>query len=322
MGLCNLSEIVIRPEDTFETLKKKVEIAAIIGTLQSTLTDFRYVRNAWKKNAEEERLLGVSLTGIMDHPVMSDCKYEEEYLYTERYFGPDENRSIFFGGVDGTLTEVLEGLKQHAIETNKIWAERLGIPPSVAITTIKPSGTVSQLVDSSSGIHPRQFKYFIRTVRGDKKDPLAKFLKEQGVPCEDEFTKPDSVDVFSFPRKSPDGAITARDLTALDQLELYATYRKHWCEHNPSITVYVREHEWVDVGAWVYKNFDKLGGVSFLPLTEHSYKQAPYQEITKEEYEQRMEQFPTINWGEFKETSDTTSVQPELACSSGMCEVV
>lgn len=300
MGLCNLSEVVVRPEDTYESLKEKVEIATILGTFQSTLTNFRYLRAGWRKNAEEERLLGVSLTGIMDHPVLSGAG---------RPHGDEE------------LPKILEKLKQHAIAVNKEWAERLGIAPSVAITTVKPSGTVSQLVDSSSGIHPRYSPYYVRTVRADAKDPLAEFLVQQGVPVEWDVTKPDRVRVFSFPRKSPEHAVMRKDMNAIEQLEHYLIFKKHWCEHNPSITVYVKEDEWLAVGAWVYKHFDDVGGVSFLPYSDHVYKQAPYQEITAEQYEKLEAEFPEIHWDEFKETEDTLTNVKELACVSGVCEI-
>lgn len=305
MGLCNLSEVVVRSSDTFETLKKKVEIATIVGTFQSTLTNFRYLRAGWKRNAEEERLLGVSLTGIMDHEVMSG----------KGIFSSSEP----FG--EKFLQDSLEELKQHAIDTNKEWAERLGITPSVAITTVKPSGTVSQLVDSSSGIHPRYSPYYIRTVRADSKDPLAQFLIQQGVPHEPDVTKPESVYVFSFPRKSPSTAVMRKDMGAIDQLEHYLIFKKHWCEHNPSITVYVKENEWLEVGAWVYKNFDDVGGVSFLPYSDHSYRQAPYQEIDQEQYEKALAEFPVIKWEEFYETEDTLTNTKELACVAGVCEI-
>lgn len=301
-GLCNLSEVVVRNTDSFETLRRKVKVAAIIGTLQSTLTDFRYVRNIWKKNAEEERLLGVSLTGIMDHSVMSGS----------------------VNPVLGSLSYWLEEFKNVAIDTNKEWAERLGINPSAAITTVKPSGTVSQLVDSSSGIHPRYSQFYTRTVRADKKDPLARFLRDQGVPVEDDVTKPTSVDVFSFPVKSPDNSVLRDHMNAIDQLEHYLIYKKHWCEHNPSITVYVKESEWMEVGAWVYKHFEDIGGVSFLPYDDHVYKQAPYQPITQEQYEKDVSSFPNIDWSAFHsyENRETVSIQPELACSAGVCEIL
>lgn len=299
-GLCNLTEVVVRSTDSFADLERKVELATILGTFQSTLTDFRYLRSIWKKNAEEERLLGVSLTGIMDHPVLGGSGRPQD---------------------DKELPDILEKLKQKAIETNAILADKLGINRSVSITTVKPSGTVSQLVDSASGIHPRYSQYYVRTVRADKKDPLAVFLKDQGVPCEDDVTKPNAVDVFSFPQKSPDGSVMRTDMSALDQLEHYLVFKKFWCEHNPSITVYVKEHEWLEVGAWVYKNFDYLGGVSFLPYSDHVYKQAPYQEIDKETYDNLVSEFPDVSWADFVETYDSTTGQQELACVSGVCEI-
>lgn len=297
-GLCNLSEVVIRQSDTFEDLKRKVETATIIGTFQSTLTNFRYVRPIWSKNAKEERLLGVSFTGIMDHPILGTTSEE--------------------------LSDWLLKLKNHAIETNKKWASKIGIEPSVAITCVKPSGTVSQLVDSASGIHPRYSKYYLRTVRADKKDPIAQFLRQQGVYAEDDVTKTEAVDVFYFPQKSPDTAILRNDITAIEQLEHALLFRKNWCEHNPSLTVYYREDEFLEVGAWVYKHFDSLGGISFLPHSDHIYKQAPYQEITEEEYKKWLEKTPTIEWIKLKEfeNKDNTTIQPELACSAGSCEII
>lgn len=296
-GFCNLSEVVSRNEDTLDELKAKVEIATLIGTLQSTLTDFRYLRNIWKKNAEEERLLGVSFTGIMDHPVLSGKE-----------------------GFD-KLREWLKVLKETSIEANKKYAAIIGIEPSAGITTVKPSGTVSQLVDSASGIHPRYEPYYVRTVRADVKDPLAVFLQGQGVPCEPDVMKPHVGLVFSFPMKAPESAIFRNDLSAIDQLEHYLVWKEEYCEHNPSITVYVRDHEWMEVGAWVYKHFDSVGGVSFLPHSDHSYKQAPYQEISKETYEKLASEFPVIQWEAFKEKGDNTTATRELACVSGVCEL-
>ena len=311
MGLCNLSEVVVRSDDTFETLRNKVRIATILGTFQSTLTNFRYLRSSWKRNAEEERLLGVSLTGIMDNEVMSGFKKFDVKMFPKDTVGTLYN-----------LPATLEELKQYAITINKEWAERLGVSSSVAITTVKPSGTVSQLVDSSSGIHPRYSQYYIRTVRADIKDPLATFLKEQGVPNEPDVTKPEKVVVFSFPQKAPEGAVLRDDITAIEQLEHYLIYGKNWAEHSVSITVYVREHEWLEVGAWVYKHFDELGGVSFLPHSDHSYKQAPYQEIDKVVYDEWVAAFPEIKWEEFVETEDTLENTKELACSAaGGCEI-
>lgn len=296
-GFCNLSEVVARDVDTFETLKRKVEIATVVGTLQSTLTDFRYLRSVWKKNAEEERLLGVSITGIMDNAYLAGIIDSKE------------------------LSNILDELKQVAIDTNKKYAEILGIEPSASITTVKPSGTVSQLVDSASGIHPRYAPYYIRTVRADVKDPLATFMQNQGVSWEVDVMKPASGLVFSFPMKAPDGAMFRDEISAIDQLEHYRIYKEFWCEHNPSITVYVREDEWFKVGAWVYENFDIVGGLTFLPHSDHSYKQAPYQEISKEQYIKMKESFPKIDWEKFREKGDNTTATRELACISGVCEI-
>lgn len=296
-GLCNLSEVVIRAEDSKEDLLRKVEMATILGTFQATLTNFRYLDHEWTKNAEEERLLGVSLTGIMDHPILSKVSAE--------------------------AVELLKEMKEHAIRTNEYWAGRIGINVSAAITTVKPSGTVSQLVDSSSGIHPRYSEYYIRTVRADSKDPLAIFMKEQGFPWEPDVTKPDATVVFSFPVKAPHGGVFRNDMTAIEQLEHYLMFKKYWCEHNPSITVYVREHEWIDVQAWVYRHFNELGGVSFLPHSDHIYKQAPYQEITKEMYEEFLARMPeNVDWTQLVEEHDDTTASQELACMAGVCEVV
>lgn len=305
---CNLSEVVAREGDTLERLKEKVKYATILGTFQATLTDFKYIRNAWRKNCEEERLLGVSLTGIMDHVVLSGREGHEK------------------------LANWLDEMRQVAVDTNKEWAAKLGINQSVAITTVKPSGTVSQLVDSASGIHSRYSRYYIRTVRQDKKDPLGQFLKDAGIPCEDDITKPESSWVFSFPQKAPEHAVFRNDMTAIEQLEHYLVFKKHWCEHNPSITVYVREHEWLDVGAWVYKNFDDIGGVSFLPHSDHSYKQAPYQELTdkmingvlvtaEQQYNDLLAKMPHIDWDAFVEQTDNVEGAQQLACVSGVCEI-
>jgi ribonucleoside-diphosphate reductase alpha chain len=310
-GFCNLSEVVVRSTDTFADLQRKVQIAAIIGTFQSTLTDFKYIRKQWRVNAEEERLLGVSMTGIMDHPMLNGGM-ENDAGYC----------NMFCGDEDATLSTTLQRLKLKAIDTNKEWAERLGIPQSAAITTVKPSGTVSQLVDAASGIHPRHNPYYVRTVRADCKDPLAKFMQEQGVPNEPDVTNPNNL-VFSFPMKAPEGCLTRNDRNAIEALEHYLVFQKYWCEHNPSITVYVKEHEWLEVGAWVYKNLGDLGGVSFLPHSDHVYQQAPYQDITAEEYEALKASFPSIDWKLFDsyETSDTTTTTHELACSAGQCEI-
>ena len=302
---CNLTEVVVRPEDTLDGLKEKVRLATILGTLQSSLTGFRYLSSKWKKNTEEEALLGVSLTGIMDHKILSGTNIDAEF--------DDPNNLRTWLGL----------LKEVAIETNKEWAERLGINPSTAITCVKPSGTVSQLVDSSSGIHPRYSPWYIRTVRTDKKDPLYDFLKDCGVPVEDAVGKEGSTAIFSFPMKAPEGSIFRDDTTALEQLELWKVYAADWCEHKPSITVYVREHEWLDVGAWVYRNFDICSGISFLPHTDHIYKQAPYQEITEEEYNELVKDFPEIIWEDFDtyESEDNTTSAQELACTAGGCDL-
>ena len=306
LQFCNLSEIVARQGDTFEDLKRKSRVAAVLGTLQSTLVDFKYLNVKWTENTAEERLLGVSITGIMDHPVLSGQACWED------------------GGFPA-LPQLLRQLKEVVIETNEVWADRLGIPRSVATTCVKPSGTVSQLVDSASGIHPRYSPYYIRTVRVDKKDPIYSFLKDKGVPVEDDVTKPETGAILSFPRKSPEGCITRKDITAIDQLELWKVYAEHWCEHKPSITVYVREEEWLQVGAWVYKEFDLISGVSFLPYSDHTYQQAPYQEIDKETYDEAINAFPKdIDWSELSnyETEDTVSMEHELACSAGGCDIL
>jgi ribonucleoside-diphosphate reductase alpha chain len=296
---CNLSEVVVRAEDTLASLKEKVRKATILGTLQATLVDFRYLRSIWKTNTEEEALLGVSLTGIMDHQVMS--------------------------GVDkpGKLENWLEALRDVAIETNKEWAKRLGINPAAAITCVKPSGTVSQLVDSASGIHPRFSEYYIRTVRADRKDPLAQYMSEVGFPNEVDVTK-DSNLVFSFPVRSPKGSRTNSEVGAMEQLRLWKVYQKHWCEHKPSCTVYYTQDEFLDVCAWVWKNFDEVSGVSFLPLSEHSYQQAPYQEVDKDAYKQLKDilpRFDSIAAARFESGVDSTIGSQELACAGGACEI-
>lgn len=296
---CNLTEVVVRAVDTADSLANKVRLATILGTLQAMLTDLRYLRKDWRTNTEEEALLGVSLTGIMDHAVLSGSE-----------------------SVD-TLPTVLQGLRQVALETNQIWSKKLGIKASAAITCVKPSGTVSQLVNSASGIHPRYSPFYIRTVRGDKKDPLSRFLIEQGVPTEDDFYNPQANYVFSFPVKAPAGVSVFRDgRSATQQLELWKLYAEHWCEHKPSITVYVKEHEWLEVGQWVWKHFDIISGVSFLPHSEHSYRQAPYQEITEAEYEALVAKMPKdIKWETMIENQDNTEGSQELACVAGQCEI-
>lgn len=296
---CNLTEVVVRATDTLEDLERKVRLATILGTIQSTYTHFPYLRKIWQKNTEEERLLGVSLTGIMDNPLMTT-----------------KNQG---------LEKTLEHLKSVAVVTNAEWAERLGIPVSAAITCVKPSGTVSQLVDSASGIHTRHSDYYIRTVRGDSKDPLTQLMIDQGVPNEPCVMKPDTTTVFSFPVKAPEGAVTRNDMTAVEQLETWLMYQRHWCEHKPSVTVSVKDSEWMDVGAFVYKYFDEMSGVSFLPYDGGTYQQAPYQECSKEDYEALLEKSPTsIDWsklGEY-EAEDNTSGMQSLACSSDGCEIV
>jgi ribonucleoside-triphosphate reductase (thioredoxin) len=290
--------VVVRATDDLESLERKVKLATILGTIQSTYTHFPYLRKVWKDNTEAERLLGVSLTGIMDNKLMS--------------------------GGDG-LANLLEHLKNVAVTTNAEWAERLGIPASAAITCVKPSGTVSQLVDSASGIHARHSAYYIRTVRGDNKDPLTQFMIDQGIPNEPDVMKPDSTTVFSFPQKSPVGAVTRNDMTAIEQLELWLIYQRHWCEHKPSITVTVRDHEWMEVGAWVYKHFDEVSGVSFLPHSDHSYQQAPYQEVSEREYLDALALMPErIDWAKLSdyEKEDTSKGVSHFACVGGACEIV
>lgn len=296
---CNLTEAVIREDDDMETLENKVEIATILGTFQSMLTDFKYISKKWKENCEEERLLGVSLTGIMDN-AMTNGKSEG-------------------------LNERLQKLREKAIQTNKEWSKILEINESAAITTCKPSGTVSQLVDAASGIHPRHSQYYVRTVRADNADPLCKMMIDQGFPYEPCVMKPDHVTVFSFPIKSPENAVFRDSLTAIEQLEIWKSYSEHWCEHNPSITVTVREHEWLRVGSWVYDNFDAMLGVSFLPHSDHVYKQAPYQECSKEDYEKLLEAMPdAVDWqmlSEYENHDETAGTQT-LACTGSSCEIV
>ena len=296
---CNLSEVMVRESDDLDSLKRKVRVATIIGTMQSTLTDFKYLRKIWKDNTEEERLLGVSLTGIMDHPVLSKNVDSKRWL---------------------------EEMRQVAVDTNEEFAQMLGIPRSAAITCVKPSGTVSQLTDTASGIHARHNDYYIRTVRGDNKDPLTQFLIEQGIHNEPDVMKPDSTTVFSFAMKSPQGAVTRTQMTAIDQLELWKTYAIHWCEHKPSVTISVKEEEWMEVGAWVYENFEVASGVSFLPHSDHTYQQAPYQDINVDEYTEWKLQYGevSIDWNKLTEfeKEDNTTGSRELACTAGVCEVV
>ncbi len=293
---CNLTELVCRAGDDHNDMFRKIRVATILGTIQSTLTDFRYLRRIWKKNTEEERLLGVSLTGILDSKLVYDAD-----------------------------PETLAAWRDHAVFVNKKLADKLGINPSTAVTCVKPSGTVSQLVDSASGIHARHSPYYIRRVRGDKKDPITTFMSLANIPVEDDVMKPEATAVFSFPIKAPDGAITRNDLTAIQQLELWLKIQRHWCEHKPSITVTVKEHEWVEVGAWVWKHFDEVSGISFLPHSDHSYRQAPYEECDKETYEKLLSSMPkAIDWtelGKFEQGDRTTGSQ-DLACAAGVCEVV
>jgi len=296
---CNLTEVVVRATDTIDDLERKVRLATILGTVQSTYTKFPYLRKVWQKNTEEERLLGVSLTGVMDNPLMT----------------PDNKG----------LEKTLEHLRSVAVNTNAEFAGMLNIPVSAAITCIKPSGTVSQLVDSASGIHARHSAYYIRTVRGDNKDPLTQFMKDKGIPNEPCVMKGDTTTVFSFPVKSPDNAVTRNDMTAIEQLELWLTYQRHWCEHKPSVTISVRDAEWMEVGAFVYRHFDEMSGVSFLPHTDHTYQQAPYQDCTKEEYEELLAKMPiSIAWSELTEyeSEDNTAGSQTMACTGDSCELV
>ena len=296
---CNLTEVVIRANDTLDDLTRKVRLATILGTIQSTYTHFPYLRKMWTDNTSEERLLGVSLTGIMDNPLMT----------------------LKNAGLDKTL----QHLKEVAVETNKEWAEQLGIPVSTAITCVKPSGTVSQVVDSASGIHARHSPYYIRTVRGDNKDPLTQFMMDQGIPNEPDVMKPDATTVFSFPMRSPMGAVHTADTTALEQLEMWLMYQRHWCEHKPSVTINVKSEEWFAVGAFVYEHFDEMSGVSFLPFNEHTYQQAPYQECVSTDYHILLDQMPrSIDWNKLSEyeQEDNTSGMQTMACTGDVCEMV
>ena len=291
---CNLSEVVVRPDDTIDTLQNKIRIATILGTFQSTLTNFKYLSREWGRNCDDERLLGVSLTGIMDNGITNGTKSKTK------------------------LPEILEQLRQVAVETNKEWATKFGINRAAAITCVKPSGTVSQLVDSASGIHARHSPYYVRTVRADNKDPLCKMMKKQGFPNEPDITKPHHTTVFSFPMKSPKSSICRNDMTAWKQLSLWHTYAKNWCEHKPSVTVSVKEDEWVNTAAWVYDNFDDISGISFLPFSDHTYRQAPYQDCSKKEYEEMLKVMPkAVNWKNLAdfEKQDYTIASQELACT-------
>ena len=291
---CNLSTITVRATDTLETLKRKIGVATILGTFQSSLTEFQFLSEEWKKNTEEERLLGVSMTGIMDHPILNKVSKECE--------------------------EMLDALRIHAREVNLEWAEKLDIKPSAAITCVKPEGSSTQLVDAGTGgLHSRYAKYYFRTIRQDNKDPLTKFLIEQGVYHEADVMKPDNTTVFYFPEKSPDDAVFRDDRTAIQQLDHWLMFQRHWCEHKPSVTIYVKEHEWLEVGAWTYKNFDEVSGVSFLPHTNHSYVQAPFQEVTEEQYNEMLAKTPEIDWSKFVEMDDQTVGAQTLSCVAGGC---
>ena len=296
---CNLTEVVVRPMDTEASLHDKIEVATILGTIQATLTDFGYLRKRWQTNTEEERLLGVSLTGIMDNSLINRRRHR--------------------------LPDMLQSMKNKAVITNKEWADKLGIPQSTAITCVKPSGTVSQLVDSASGIHARHNSHYIRTVRGDNKDPLTEFMKAQGIPNEPDVMKPDHTTVFSFPMQCDESAVFRNTYSAIEQLEIWKTYAQYWCEHKPSVTISVKEEEWVNVGNWCWDNFDYLSGVSFLPFSDHTYQQAPYQDIDKEQYESLQSKMPDkIDWAKLQdfEKEDNTRGSQELACTAGSCELV
>ena len=293
---CNLSEVIARYEDDYDSLRDKVEAATILGTIQASYTNFPYLRDIWRKNTEEESLLGVSITGIMDSPWLRDSTESD-----------------------------LRQLEEHAVRVNALWAKRLGINPAAAITCVKPSGTVSQLTDTASGIHARYAPYYIRTVRGDNKDPMTQFMIAAGIPNEPDIMKPDNTTVFSFPMKAPEGAVTRNDWTAIEQLEFWLKFQRGWCHHKPSVTINVRDKEWMEVGAFVYEHFDEMSGVSFLPHDDHVYQQAPYQEITEDQYNELLSKMPKdIDWAQLSyfESSDHTSGSQTLACASGVCEIV
>ena len=296
---CNLTEVVVRATDTLKDIKDKVEIATILGTIQSTYTKFPYLRKIWQRNTEEERLLGVSLTGVMDNPITTSF--------------------------NKNLARDLESLREHAVYVNSVWAERLGVEQSTAVTCCKPSGTVSQLVDSASGIHARHAPYYIRTVRGDNKDPLTQFMKSQGVPSEACVMKPDTTTVFSFPIAAPPKSVTRDEMTAIQQLEMWLIYQRHWTEHKPSVTITVKDNEWMEVGAFVYRNFDEMSGVSFLPHSDHTYQQAPYQDCNKNDYKILSSIMPKkIDWSKLSdfEYEDTTKSSQTFACTGEVCEMV
>jgi ribonucleoside-diphosphate reductase alpha chain len=291
---CNLTEVIARHDDTTETLLRKVRLATILGSIQSTFTKFPYLRKVWQRNTEEERLLGVSITGIYDNPILATQGEQ--------------------------LNELLTKLREAARDTNKEWSAILGIAASTAITAIKPSGTVSQLTNSASGIHPRHAKYYIRRVRGDQKDPLSQFLIQQGVPNEPCVYKPSETVVFSFPQKAPAG-ITREDVGSIDHLALWLTYQRFYCEHKPSVTISVQEKDWPEIGAWVWKNFSEISGISFLPYDGGTYRQAPYEECTEQEYNELKAKVPQIHWEDFQETTDNVEGVQQLACSAGFCEI-
>ena len=303
---CNLTEVVVRQQDTYNELKKKIELATILGTYQATLTDFKFLSEEWKKNTDEERLLGVSLTGIMDSPLLNGAK--DAML---------QHRELVRG-----LPTVLQELRDHARKVNVKWAARFNVPVSTAITCVKPSGTVSQLCNSASGIHARFAPYYIRRIQLDKKDPVCQFLLDKGFPLVDYEAKKDTTMVASFPMKAPDGAICRGSQTAIEQMELWLMYQDDWCEHKPSCTVYVKEDEWVGVGAWVWERFDRISGISFLPHSDHVYQQAPYEDLTKEQYETMLAAMPKgIDWTAMIEDKDNTTAAQNLACVAGACEI-
>lgn len=294
---CNLSEVIVRAGDSQEVLKEKVRVATILGTLQSTLTDFRFLSKDYKNNCDEERLLGVSLTGILDHASLGDPNNKQ-------------------------LPKKLQELREVSIETNKDWADKLQIPQSVAITCVKPSGTVSQLCNTASGIHPRYSSFYIRNVRGDKKDPLSKFMIDKGIPCKDAPEKPNDMYVFSFPICSPSHSVMRNEYGAMKQLKLWKVYAEHWCEHKPSVTIYYKEKEFLPAMSWVYDNFESMSGISFLPHTDHIYQDAPYEEIDRKKYGELLKAMPyDIDWTELNEELDYTTSSQELACTAGACEI-
>ena len=294
---CNLSSVIVRNGDDMDRLRNKVRLATILGTFQSTMTNFPYLRKIWQTNTEEERLLGVSMTGILDNPLLN-------------------------GAYDLDLPKRLEELKNVAIDTNARMANDIGIPASAAITCVKPEGTVSQLTGTASGIHPQHSQFYIRRVRSDNKDPLTNFLKSQGFPSEPCVMKPDSTTVFSFPQKVGEGAVLREDLSAVEHLDLWLVFQKHWCEHKPSVTISVNESEWPTVGAWTWEHFDEVTGVSYLPYDGGTYRQAPYEEINESEYVKLAAEMPkTIDWESFYEGTDNVEGAQMLSCTAGACEI-